>query len=79
MFIECHRNVVHVEHEESFHGLELAMQQDICNGRHSNFRLTQLKSTERSLNPEQYEYAIDHCPNVTLITITSPGKITRFR
>ena len=76
--MECHRNILHIEHEESFHCLELAKQQNTCNSHHTNFRLNQLQSTKRTLNPELYEYTVDNCPNITSVLITSPGNINQF-
>ena len=51
------------------------MRQNISNGDHSNFKLTQLKSTQRTIDAELYEYTIDHCPYITDVTIKSPGKV----
>ena len=78
VFVECHRNILHIEHEESFHCLELAKQQNTCNNHHTNFRLTQLQSTKRTLNPELYEYTVAYCPNITSVLITSPGNLYDF-
>jgi hypothetical protein len=78
LFVECHRNILHIEHEESFHCLELAKQQNTCNNQHTNYRLTQLQSTKRTLNPELYEYTVDYCPNLGSVLITSPGNIILF-
>ena len=76
--MECHRNVLHIEHEESFHGLELAKQQNTSNGEHPTFRLSQLQSTKQTLNPELYEYTIDYCPNIRSVKITSPGIVLKI-
>ena len=76
LFIECHRNVLHIDHEESFYGLELAKQQNINNDQHSNFRLTELQSTKQTLNPDLFEYTIDYCPNLRTVTIKSPGSLS---
>ena len=75
LFIECHRNTLHIEHEESLHCLDLVKQQNDINNSHCNFRITQLQSTNQTLNPQLYEYTIDHCPNIRSLTITSPGII----
>ena len=68
--------MLHIEHEESFYGLELARQQNINNDQHSNFRLTELQSTKQTLNPDLFEYTIDYCPNLRSVAIKSPGSLS---
>ena len=67
--------MLHIEHEESFYGLELAKQQNINTDQHSNFRLTELQSTKQTLDPDLFEYTIDYCPNLRSVMIKSPGII----
>ena len=68
--------MLHIEHEESFYGLELAKQQNINIDQHSNFRLTELQSTKQTLNPDLFEYTIDYCPDLRSVTIKSPGSLS---
>ena len=73
LFIACHQNVVHIDHEETFHSLSLALRQRLHFQDDSGFRLTHLSSTSVTLSAEKFAESVERCPDVQSVTITSPG------
>jgi len=70
LFLVCHPNLVKLEHRENFHSFRLAKIQNSCN---STYALRYLSSIDVYLSPDDYEYALDHCPRLEGVTLTCAG------
>jgi hypothetical protein len=61
LFLACHPNILKIEHKETFHAFKLVKTK--CQ-QGQMFNLQYLSTIDNHLTPEDYEYAIDHCPRL---------------
>ncbi len=74
LLLACHPGLVKIEHKETFHAFELIQSQQ-CSRSYQDlkFKLKQLSTTDIFITPDKYEFALDRCPFVESVTITSAG------
>ncbi len=82
LFLATHPNLVKLENKENFHSFKLVQSQQFtaacsrspaAEAPQQSFRLKSLSTIDVSLTPEDFEFAIDSCPNLESMTITSAG------
>ena len=69
LFVACHPKLISLEHKESFHSFKLKMTEHSD----SKIMLKKLSSIDVAIIPDEFEFAIEHCPALDSISITSAG------
>ena len=69
LFLVCHPKLVKMNHPETFHAFDLKKIQ----GDTSKVMLRHLATVEKYITPEEFEFAIESCPALESVIITSAG------
>ena len=72
LLLACHPKLAKIVHAENFHCFQLVKAS--FNGR-QQWNLKHLSTHDIHITPEDYNYAIEHCPHLESVSITSTGLI----
>ena len=70
LLLACHPKLSKIDHAENFHAFHLVK---ATSSGDQVYHLQQLSTRDVHLTPDNFEYAIDHCPRLESISITSTG------
>lgn len=73
LLLACHPRLVTIVHVENFHSFHLI--KTISSYAEQSYHLKHLSTHDIHISPDNYEYALEHCPHLESLSLTSTGLV----